>query len=278
MKELPWIMKINFVAVWKFIKRHILRKKRVHPQFFGLKRDKPDARDVLYKIRIPGLAPESTFMQNIRQFSLRYNQGNIGSCTFNSTLYAIRRGLQVNGQPDWDGSRLFAYFNGRSEDLKSEDSGASIRDAIKSLAKYGVCHEQTWPYVINKFAEHPSEDAYREALDHQIIKYERLPQTKEAIMDAVYRGFPVVYGKILYESFMTEEVAQTGIIKVPRKCWEEQIGGHAMTIIDYDKDYCIELNSWGRSWGIEEGACKVPWKYVLNPRLAFDFWTIYISE
>lgn len=96
-------------------------------------------------------------------------------------------------------------------------------------------------------------------------------------MDAVYRGYPVIYGKMLYESFMTEQAAQSGIIPYPRKCWEGQIGGHAMTIIDYDKDHVIELNSWGSSWG-QGGICKVPWKYVLDPSLAFDFWVIYITE
>lgn len=275
--KLPWIPTINFVAVWNFIKRFILRRRTVQPQFFGLKRDKPDDRDIMYKVHLPGLAPETTDMHNVKEFSLRYDQGSLGSCTANAALYAFRRVLQVNSQPDWDGSRLFTYYNARSDDSKGEDSGASIRDVIKGLAKYGVCREKTWPYIVNKFATEPDQAAFFEALDHQAIKYERLPQTREAIMDAIYRGFPVVYGKILYESFMSEEVARTGVVPNPRTCMESQIGGHAMMIIDYEKDYVIEVNSWGESWG-QRGICKVPWKYILNSKLAFDFWVIYITE
>lgn len=275
--KIQWIPTINFVAIWKFIRRYILRKTPVQPQFFGLQRDKPDTRDILYKIRMPGLAPSTTNMQNIHQFALRYDQGSLGSCTANAALYAFRRVLQVNGQPDWDASRLFAYYNARTDDCKSEDSGASIRDVIKGLAKYGVCHEKTWPYVISKFATEPDAASFFEALDHQAIKYERLPQSKEAIMDAVWRGYPVVYGKILYESFMTEDVARSGIVPYPRKCWDGKIGGHAMMIIDYDEGFTIEMNSWGSAWG-QGGICKVPWKYVLDPSLAFDFWVIYITE
>lgn len=272
-----WIPTINFVAVWKFIRRYILRKRQVQTQFFGLKRDKADSRDIMYKVRLPGLAPASTDMVNIREFSHRYDQGALGSCTANAGLYAFRRVLQVNKQPDFEASRLFAYFNARDIESKAQDSGASIRDMIKGLAKYGVCSEGKWPYMINKFALQPSPEAFLEALDHQVIKYERLAQSKEAIMDAIYRGFPVVYGKLLYESFMTAEVAKTGIVPVPRICFEDQIGGHAMVAFDYNEAGTIELNSWGNAWG-KEGTCLIPWKYILNPKLAFDFWVIYITE
>lgn len=271
------VLYINLFSVWKLIKRCILRKKPVPQRFFGLKRDKPDGRDQLYKIRLPGLAPESTEMKNIKEFIHRYNQLELGSCTGNAYCYTFRRVLQVNGQPDFEPSRLFAYYNARPEENKDEDSGASIRDVIKAGARHGVCSESKWPYLINRFATKPSVEAFLEALDHQALRYERLPQTKEAIMDAVYRGYPVIYGKMLYESFMTERVASTGIVPYPKTCWEDVIGGHAMTIFDYEKDNTIELNSWDKDWGIN-GICKIPWKYVLNPKLAFDFWVIYITE
>jgi C1A family cysteine protease len=127
------------------------------------------------------------------------------------------------------------------------------------------------------FAVKPSEKAFIEALDHQVLKYERLPQKKEYIMDAIYRGYPVIYGKLIYESFMSEKVARTGIVPYPRKCWEDFIGGHAMVIFDYDKDYTVEPNSWGKDWGFN-GVCKVPWTYVLDSKLSFDFWVMYVVE
>jgi hypothetical protein len=273
------IFKVNFVAVWRFIRRYILRKQPTPKQNFGLIRDKPDNRDQIYQVKRKIAAlPESTDMKNIKEFPWRYDQSILGSCVGNGVVAAFRRTLQVNNMPDLDGSRLYAYYNAREPEYKNEDSGASIRDGIKGLNAYGLCKEETWPYIIYKFAVKPSHEAFVEGLDHQALTYKRIyPVTKEAIMDAVSRGYPVVYGKLLYESFMTDKVVETGIVPVPG-CCEDFVGGHCMVIFDYEKDYTIELNSWGRNWGFLEGVCRVPWQYVLNSKKAFDFWVIYLTE
>jgi C1A family cysteine protease len=252
------------------------KKKIVTPKWkYGFIADKPDKRDFLYQIRLPKLAPESTERKNINAFPWRYNQGNIGSCVGNGVVEAFRRVLQVNNQPDFDLSRLFAYYIAREDKL--HDTGASIRDAFKAINQYGICSESVWPYNVLKYAFLPSNQAFLEALEHQSIRYESLPQKKEYIMDAVYSGFPVVYGKSIYESFETEEVTRTGIVPYPRKCREQFLGGHCMVIFDYDKNNTIELNSWGSGWG-QEGICTVPWKYVLDSRLCRDFWVFYLTE
>jgi C1A family cysteine protease len=272
-------IKINFIAIWRLVRRYILRKKPVTQVNFGLVRDKPDPRDQIYRarVRIQDL-PESTDMKNLSAFPWRYDQGALGSCVGNGVVETFRRVLQVNNQQDLDGSRLFAYYNARTDDCKGEDCGASIRDGIKGLNKYGLCREDTWKYITGKFAVKPPEEAFAEGEGHQVIHYERIyPATKEAIMDAVSRGYPVVYGKILYESFMTDKVKELGIVPYPKTCREEKVGGHCMVIFDYEKDYTIELNSWGKEWGLG-GACRVPWKYVLNKDFCFDFWTIYLTE
>ena len=56
-----------------------------------------------------------------------------------------------------DLSRLFLYYNERViEGTVDHDSGAFIRDGIKSLAKQGVCTEPEWPYKISRFTKKPS--------------------------------------------------------------------------------------------------------------------------
>ena len=48
---------------------------------------------------------------------------------------------------DFMPSRLFIYYNERAvEGTIASDSGAMIRDGIKSVAKLGVCDETVWPY------------------------------------------------------------------------------------------------------------------------------------
>ena len=276
--KLPFDFNINLVFVWRFIRRYILRKKPTQTQHFGLIKDKKDERDRFYVSRVRKAdLPSSTERQHFKNFPFRWDQLDIGSCTGNGGAAAFIQALLRNGQQIFQPSRLFAYYNARTEDCKKEDSGASIRDVIKGLNKFGVCQEETWPYITSQFAWTPSEEAYREAGDHQTLEYYRIyPVTKEAIMNAVCQGYAVVYGQILYESFMKEEVARTGIVPNPR-CWEEQVGGHCKCILDYEPEGVFELNSWGRKWGID-GGCLIPWKYVLDKNKSFDLWVIKLTE
>jgi C1A family cysteine protease len=248
-------IKIILAAMWKFFKRHILRKK-LQKYNFGLIPDKWDSRDILYRVQRPiAVLPPSTNRKNISAFPIRYDQGGIGSCVGNGVVAAFRRTLQVNLMNDFDASRLFAYYIARED--KSNDTGAQIRDAFKAINNFGLCSEKTWPYHESDFAKEPFTYAFLEALDHQSLVYERIyPVTKEAIMDAVSRGFPVVYGMKLYESFMSTEVARSGIVPIPKRC-EEEVGGHCKVIFDYEPDRVIELNSWGACWG-QNGVCEIP--------------------
>ena len=50
-----------------------------------------------------------------------------------------------------------------------------------------------------------------------------------------------------------------------------------MVAFDYDKFGTVEPNSWGKDWG-QNGVCQVPWNYILNPELAFDFWVMKLTE
>jgi C1A family cysteine protease len=274
MKLPKFNFEINFFTLVKLFRKYILRKK-VQSRNFGLKPDKWDERDIYYKVRRPiELLPPSTNRKNINEFSYRYDQGSIGSCVGNGTVEAFRRILQVNKMPDFELSRLFAYYIAREE--KYSDSGASIRDAFKAINKFGICSEKTWPYIPDKFAVEPPEEAFAEALDHQSISYERIyPVTKDAIMDALSHRFPVVYGMRLFESFMSVQVARTGIIPMPKKC-ESEVGGHCKVLFDYEPKKVIELNSWGPEWG-QGGIDEVPWEYILS-KYCSDFWVFYKTE
>ena len=278
-KKKPFEFKINFIAMWRFIRRYILRKRTMQKRNFGLKRDTPDERDFVFapKYKLEPL-PETTERKNFKSFPFRWDQDRIGSCTGHGGSAGFIKALITNDQPIFEPSRLFAYYNARTDDCKNEDSGASIRDTIKGLNRYGLCKEKTWPYDIYKFANKPSSEAYVEGEKHQVLFYYRIyPVTKEAIMSAIYEGYAVVYGQILYESFMSAEVAVTGIVPYPKKCKEDEVGGHCKCVLDYEPVGVFELNSWNKSWGID-GGCLIPWKYILDPKLSFDFWVIKLTE
>ena len=272
------VIRVNVVTLWKiykWVRKNLLRKK-VQMRRYGYKRDDKDERDYTYKTRrMMRDLPVTTNRKNVEAFLHRYDQGNLGSCCAFGVVEAFRRVLQVNGQPDFSPSPLFSYWTLRVD--KNRDSGGQIRDAFKAMNIYGICAEKTWPYIIKKFKEVPPQEAFIEAFEHQSINYERIyPVTKEAIMDAISQGFPVVYGKDLFASFESDWVKQTGIVPMPKKC-DPFVGGHAMVIFDYDELGTVELNSWGADWGIN-GTCHFPWEYVLTEAWCNDFWVLYLSE
>ena len=87
-------------------------------------------------------------------------------------------------------------------------------------------------------------------------------------------GYPFVFGFTVYESFESQSVADTGVVPMPGS-GEAVLGGHCVVAVGYDdsKRQFIIRNSWGTGWGLN-GYCLMPYEYLLNPRLASDFWTI----
>jgi C1A family cysteine protease len=246
---------------------------------YGWIPDIPDARDFMYS------APEAVLSTLPKSVDLRpqcppvYDQGQLGSCTANA-IGATYEFMQLKeGLEDFIPSRLFIYWNERKiEGTVDEDSGAMIRDGIKSTHRIGVCTEDTWPYDIARFTERPPTDAFTEAKGHQVTVYRRVLQVLHQMQGCLAAGTPFVFGFSVYESFESAEVAKTGIVPMPPRS-EKLLGGHAVLAVGYDDatQRFLVRNSWGTNWGME-GYCTMPYTYLTNPSLASDFWAVYAVE
>jgi C1A family cysteine protease len=173
-------------------------------------------------------------------------------------------------------SRLFIYWHERVvEGLPTwEDTGAELKDGIKTLATLGVCTETTWPYETHKFSTCPPRHAFSEAYHHKVVKYEKLDNKNLTQLKAcLASGFPFVCGFTVYNSFESSEVAKTGIVPMPASS-EKIVGGHAVMVVGYDDDLGVFIvrNSWGIDWGMK-GYFTIPYAYFTNISLATDFWT-----
>lgn len=240
-------------------------------KFYGWVPDVPDQRDYLYRIIKPVIRlPERTDLRG--SCSAVEDQGNLGSCTANALAGNLEfLDYKIDAQYQ-DVSRLFIYYNERAlEDTVDFDSGASLRDGIKTLRKTGYCWESTWPYNIDLFTKKPSLRCYSEAKSHCIQSYHRITLLSE-MLTCLAEGYPFVFGFAVYESFESERVARTGIVPMPRKD-ERMIGGHAVVAVGYDrkKKRFLVRNSWGEEWG-QKGYFTMPYAYIET--LAQDFWTI----
>jgi C1A family cysteine protease len=216
-----------------------------------------------------------------------YDQGQIGSCTANAIAAAhqfdqLREGMDPSFAP----SRLFIYYNERSlEGSIDSDSGAQIRDGIKSIAKLGVCREDpTWPYDGDPYPPNleltakPSAAAYQEARQYVAVQYQRVTQTLGQLKGCLASGFPFIFGFTVYESFEEATVARSGVVPMPAP-GEKTLGGHAVLAVGYDDDEqrFFVRNSWGSGWGMN-GYCTMPYLYVTSSSLASDFWTLRLVK
>jgi C1A family cysteine protease len=247
---------------------------------YGWNRDLPDGRDLMYAapVAVVTKLPETVDLRP--QCPPVYDQGQLGSCTANAIGAALEFDQIKQKRPKaFTPSRLFIYYNERViEGTVSSDSGAQIRDGVKTVNQEGAPPETEWAYDINKFSERPSAKAYDDAKNYQAILYQRLTPTLSQLQGCLASGFPFIFGFTVYDSFESPEVAKTGHAPMP-KSGEQLLGGHAVLAVGYqnsDQTFIVR-NSWGTGWGVK-GYFTMPYPYLLQGTLASDFWTIRSVE
>jgi C1A family cysteine protease len=245
---------------------------------YGWVPDLPDPRDFLYA------APAATLQQLPAKADLRakcpaiYDQGQLGSCTANAIGGAFEFEQGNLKLQEWVPSRLFIYYNERAiEGTVGQDSGARIRDGIKSVVNQGVCPETEWPYSVDLpvVTKKPSAKDYSDALQNKAVAYQKVTQNLNQMKGCLASGYPFVFGFTVYESFESPQVAKTGIVPMPDPNNESQVGGHAVMAVGYDdgQQCFIVRNSWGTGWGMN-GYCTMPYAYLTDTAYSNDFWTI----
>jgi C1A family cysteine protease len=250
-----------------------MARKLIHG--LGWKKDREDSRDFRYA------APREVVTSLPSMVDLRekpmpavYDQGDLGSCTANAIAGAIAFEHLKENLPDPVPSRLFIYYNERvMEGTVAEDAGAELRDGIKSVVNQGVCPEPEWPYMVEAFATKPSDDCYENALKDLVLQYQRVDNTSlEQMKSCLAEGFPFVFGITVYSNFPMTTIS--GSVPMPT-CLSKTDGGHAMMVVGYHDSInrFIFRNSWGEGWGAS-GYGTIPYKYLTNPNLCGDCWTI----
>lgn len=248
---------------------------------YGWRRDNPDHRDHLYAAPGPLLQTLPSSIDLRPQCPPIYDQGQLGSCTANAIAAAIEFDQRRQNLPEATPSRLFIYFNERQmEGTVPVDSGARIRDGIKSVNVMGECPETLWPYDISQFAVKPPLPCYQNALAHKVLKYQRISQIfgLNQMKACLAGGYVFVFGITVYESFESPAVIQSGDVPMPG-LFESTLGGHALVCCGFEdaSQRFYFRNSWGTAWnpnGDHPGYGTIPYTYLLDPGLSADFWVI----
>jgi C1A family cysteine protease len=249
-----------------------MTRKIIH---YGWKPDLPDFRDFPYAAAAPLLASLPPMVDLKALCPPVYDQGQLGSCTANAIGGAFEFELMKQNAAVFAPSRLFIYYNERAiEGTVSTDSGAQVRDGLKTVNKQGVCPETSWPYNITEFAIKPYQSCYTDALTHLATSYHAVARDLNQMKACLAAGYPFVIGFTVYQSFESPAVAQSGVLNMPLAS-ESVLGGHAVLVVGYDDSTSrfIIRNSWGTGWGMQ-GYFTMPYDYLLNAQLSSDFWTI----
>jgi len=250
-------------------------------------RDLPDHRDLLYSAPAPVLQALPPKVDLQLKFA-PYDQGEIGSCTANALAAAVQFDRMKNNQaPVFIPSRLFIYYNERAiEGSIATDSGAQIRDGIKTLQVQGVCPETEWPYNPKPPAQEggpfppgseavtkPPPKCYTDGLKYVITTYQRLTPTLSQLQGCLAAGFPFVFGFTIFQSWYDANPLPV-TIPLPSNN-DKPVGGHAVMCVGYDNATNLFKirNSWGSTVG-QGGYFFMPYAYLTNSNLSSDFWVI----
>jgi C1A family cysteine protease len=208
-----------------------------------------------------------------------YNQRHLGSCTaFASVkgIMEIERRKDLRPAPEM--SALYFYYYERAEfGGEKFDSGARMVDAASVMLERGCATEESYPYVIPKFAEKPPKKLDAEAGDYRIKGINR-HRSLDAIVKELDNGHPVMGGILILSSFVSMDVVTTGMVPIPDPlAGDDMLGAHAIAIVGYDADsrHFLVRNSWGQAWG-DKGYCYIPYDYIA--RYGFDYFSIRLWD
>lgn len=260
-----------------------------HPRRLNFRPSPADARDYVltYSVHPKETTPVSVDLSS-GCTSIK-DQGTVGSCTAHAGValfeYNFRRFASDSRNDIF--SERFTYYATRVNVAgwpAADDSGAYLRDTLKSLVQYGSCLEPTWPYLTNgvcNYAQTPSTRAYQEGLKYQALTYANIPtgstlssrqSALTALKGVLQNGYPFIGGFTCYANLYD---GTGGNIPLPSG---DVIGGHAVCFVGYDdnKQAFKFKNSWTSAWG-NNGFGYLPYQYLLNGDLT-DLWTIYTQE
>lgn len=240
--------------------------------------------------RVPAFKPQISpatyppFMTLLSKMPPIRDQGELGACTaFSAEAPIWIAQLTAGRKTPINPSPLFLYYNERVLNGQvGTDAGANISDIFRATNIYGICDESLWPYDEAQYTTKPPVVAYTAAQTERAHIYAPIPQLKENVIGCIHHGFPIDFGITVYDSFMSDSVAATGIIPMPASSESVQ-GGHAIDIVGYNDQNqenagippltFVIRNSWATTWGAK-GYGFLPYDYVLNPQYSSDFWMI----
>ena len=217
------------------------------------------------------------------------DQGQEGSCTghaySSNAEWAARR--YMDKTPIF--SPQYTYVSELLlEGTFPEDNGAMPRSGCIVTVKSGLCESSVFPYVEGQIVK-PNAAQIANAETWKFMgAYHRINTVDDALSCCADK-FPWLFtiGFMVYDSFESDQTAETGVMPVPNKAKEQLLGGHEVlgglawdtgTIPKLRPKGCppavLVQNSWSKDWGIH-GNFWMPLEVLDDPEIVSDMWIIH---
>jgi len=268
----------TFVPVAASRKRTV-RKRNVRP-------DSVDLRDWEYRPAI-AFAPPDELWSKARKVK---HQGETNACTGFSLAtvleYLLERRAPGKRAEDISGFMLYSMarrYDEWAEEDEDEDSGSSLRGALKGWAKHGASREALWDELPMPAApKNPADDWWLDGVRRPLGAYYRIGPENVRDMHVALKEVGAVYASALtHEGWddvlrdrkkaRPKDAKQLPVIKAARGDADQ---GHAFAIVGYTRDGFIVHNSWGEEWG-SGGFAVLPYEDWL--RNAMDCWVVQLG-
>lgn len=209
----------------------------------NLKNSVADTRDYIYignLNKIPEILDYRNELQPIR------NQGSQGTC-FAQTAACVKEWQEYKNNKFIQYFSPQFFYNNRFNNYDNDtnnDEGMYSRDVMKLLKNIGICSEEIYPYGKIEDKSKISSEIYQEAKLNVIKSYARINSLID-LKKSLYENGPCLIAFPVYNYSSQFWINNNNTMK----------GGHATTVVGYNKEGFIIRNSWGPDWG-NNGYCN----------------------
>ncbi|MFB3776604.1 MAG: C1 family peptidase [Bryobacteraceae bacterium] len=219
--------------------------------------DKLDLRDRPYMPAVAVLPPPS-LKPSIKLPVM--NQGETSACTgfaLASVVHHLLRQRAAGAAAVPPVSPFMLYSMARRYDEfpgSAEDTGSSLRGAMKGWYKHGVCRQDLWKTIeMPPAASVPHEDWWLDAANRPLGAYYRVDTRSVTDMHVALNEVGILYvSAVCHDGWMKgagAEAPRGDYWTIPQEPVSPEEGGHAFVIVGYDSRGFIIQNSWGTVWG-----------------------------
>lgn len=258
--------------------------RRRNPRRRNVRPDPTDLRDWMYQPSI-ALSPRDSMMPNDPRATKQ--QRDTSACTGFALSTTIEYLLDRGQRPYEPISGFMLYSMARRYDEwagdENEDSGSSLRGALKGWSRHGASAVRFWEKPnMPRATSTPGEDWWLDAVKRPMGAYYRISPENIRDMHIALAEVGAICGSafthsrwdLLLGKAPTPPPASIDEIPVIEHCTGARDQGHAFAIVGYTRDGFIIQNSWGPSWG--RGGFAVL-RYADWLENAMDCWVVQLG-